>query len=71
MYGAVLPFLAYPYISKTRGLKTLDDPGYIGRLYPGQDNPVQVAILFITGTQSCGHQTLKTLRGIPGTGKSA
>jgi hypothetical protein len=67
----VLPLLAYPYISKTGDFKALDNTGHVSGSYPGQDNAMQTAILFITGAQPGGDQALKTLRGISGIGKSA
>jgi hypothetical protein len=71
MYGAVLPFLAYPYISKACGIKPLDIPVYVGGPYPGQDNAVHTAIWLIKGDKSGVQQALKTLYGAIDIGKSA
>jgi hypothetical protein len=71
MYGAVLPFLAYPYISKACGIKSLDIPVYVGGSYPGQDNAVHTAVWLIKGDKSGVQQVLKTLYGAIDIGKSA
>jgi hypothetical protein len=71
MSGAVIPLLAYPYISKTQGFKMLDDPCHIGGPYSRQYHALHIAVLFGTWVIPGGHEALNTFHGVSGIGESA